>query len=75
MRTKGSGWGGGVMLYQACAICGKNKALYDPIATVEHYKPFRCTAKNCKDENGNKNRFDSDTLIKKTYACQVKAKI
>jgi len=30
-RTKGSGWGGGVMLYQICPKCDKKKVLYDPL--------------------------------------------
>lgn len=70
-RTKGSGWGGGIMLYQVCPICGKKKALYDPIHGATHYKPFKCTAKSCKDEFGRKNRFDSDTLLRMSYACQL----
>jgi len=41
-RTKGSGWGGGVMLWQKCPICGKKRALYD---WVLH--KFKCTA--CKE--------------------------
>lgn len=67
-RTPGSGWGGGVMFYQVCPICGKKKALWDPIEGIGHYKPFRCIAKNCVDEFGHKNRFDSDTLLRIRYA-------
>lgn len=58
-RTKGSGWGGGVMLYQICPNCDKKKCIYDPISTIEHHKPFRCTS--CKE------RSDSDILIKNKY--------
>jgi hypothetical protein len=55
-RTKGSGWGGGVMLYQLCPKCGKKKVLYEPCKAGS---PFRCTS--CKE------RFYSDTLIRKTF--------
>lgn len=55
-RTKGSGWGGGVMLYQICPYCGKKKVLYQPCRDIP---PFHCTA--CKTD------FWSDTLITKTY--------
>lgn len=71
MRTKGSGWGGGTMLYQLCPLCGKKKVLYDPIIGAEYYKPFRCTAKYCEDEYGHKNRFYSDTLLRLSYVCQI----
>ena len=27
-RTKGSGWGGGPILYQRCPLCEKKKAMY-----------------------------------------------
>ena len=39
-RTKGSGWGGGPMLYQKCPICGKKKALY--IYNIEKYQCTSC---------------------------------
>ena len=55
-RTKGSGWGGGVMLYQICPYCGKKKVIYD---SVSYASDFKCTS--CKQ------RFDSDNLIRKTY--------
>jgi hypothetical protein len=55
-RTKGSGWGGGIMLYQSCPKCGKKKALYDPLP---YSSSFKCTY--CKE------RFMSDTLIKSIY--------
>lgn len=60
-RTKGSGWGGGPILYQACNCCGKKKAYFDPLndPSISHWKPFRCTS--CKE------RFDSNVLIKKTH--------
>jgi ssDNA-binding Zn-finger/Zn-ribbon topoisomerase 1 len=55
-RTKGSGWGGGVMLYQICPKCNKKKVLYQPL----NYLPdFHCTA--CKE------RFYSEILIRNTY--------
>lgn len=59
-RTPGSGWGAGPMLYQICAICGKKKAIYDPVHDAPGYLPFRCLAKNCKQ------RFSSDTLIRQS---------
>lgn len=65
-RTEGSGWGAGPMLYQFCPICGKKKCIYDPIFRVEHYKPFRCLAKNCKE------RSDSDILIRQSNAAYAK---
>jgi hypothetical protein len=60
-RTPGSGWGAGPILWQICQCCGKKKAYYDPIEdpASRWYKPFRCTL--CKE------RFDSDTLIRKSY--------
>lgn len=64
-RTPGSGWGAGPMLYQICPVCGKKKCIYDPITQAEHYKPFRCLAKLCKE------RSHSDTLVRqsnKAYA-------
>lgn len=57
MRTKGSGWGGGPLLYQPCPKCGKKKAYYDPVYGIR--ADFRCTA--CKA------RFMSDTLIRQTF--------
>jgi len=63
-RTKGSGWGGGVMLYQVCEPCGRKKALYNPLPEPDRwYKPFRCTW--CKE------RFDSDTLLRIKYVSQL----
>ena len=56
-RTKGSGWGGGVILYQPCQLCGKKKAYYNPITFS--VPDFRCTA--CKK------RFESDSLQRKTH--------
>lgn len=66
-RTPGSGWGAGPILWQICPECGKKKCYYDPIRdeSAKHYKPFRCTS--CKDKFGKPNRFDSETLIKKTH--------
>ncbi len=61
MRTKGSGFGGGVILYQTCKVCGNKKSYYSPIS-VTFVPPFKCTYKLCKK------RFYSDELIKKTYA-------
>ena len=55
-RTKGSGWGGGVMLYQRCPDCAKKKALFKPL---EYLPPFYCTACGI--------RFYSETLIRRTY--------
>jgi predicted nucleic acid-binding Zn ribbon protein len=60
-RTKGSGWGGGIMLYQICPECGRKKVLYDPLPYSDS---FKCTA--CKI------RFTSNSLINKTYLKQLK---
>ncbi len=60
-RTKGSGWGGGVLLYQLCPHCNKKKAIYDYIDNL--ISPFRCTS--CKEF------FNSDTLIRKKYLSQI----
>ena len=62
-RTPGSGWGGGVMLYQKCKLCGRKKVLYDPIPCATYHEPFRCTY--CKE------RFDSKELIKLRYKAQL----
>lgn len=51
MRTKGSGWGGGVILYQVCPLCGKKKCYYDPVPNV--INKFRCTY--CKQGNSGEN--------------------
>ena len=69
-RTKGSGWGGGPLLYQVCPVCGRKKCIYDPIEGTCGYKPFRCLW--CKDEDGNQTRSDSDTLLRVYYAEQLK---
>ena len=63
-RTKGSGWGGGVMIYQVCPLCGKKKVLYVPISKAPNH--FKCTW--CKK------RFDSDTLLRTTYPIPTKIK-
>lgn len=55
-RTKGSGWGGGPILYQRCPHCGKKRVMYDPVSELP---PFKCTA--CK------RRFYSDSLIHRKY--------
>ncbi|HEY5590637.1 MAG TPA: hypothetical protein VIK55_06425, partial [Paludibacter sp.] len=55
-RTKGSGWGGGVLLYQKCPICQKKKALYDPLP---QNISFKCTS--CKA------RFYDESLICRTH--------
>jgi hypothetical protein len=62
-RTKGSGWGGGVLLYQICPLCGKKKAIYD---YWSHGNPFKCLS--CKE------RFSSDDLIRLKYVSQLKTK-
>ena len=61
-RTQGSGWGGGVLLYQVCPHCGKKKAYY----TQQDYSPFKCTS--CKEY------FDSNTLLRFQYVEQLKKK-
>jgi len=62
-RTKGSGWGGGVLLYQKCPNCGKKKAIYDYGHGGLQTIPFTCTS--CKE------RFHSDTLLRYKYAEQI----
>jgi len=59
-RTKGSGWGGGVILYQVCPYCNRKKVYY----TQDQYSPFKCTS--CKE------RFNSDKLIRLQYVEQLK---
>lgn len=59
MRTKGSGWGAGTILYQVCPLCLKKKAFYD----YDAYHPFRCT--NCKEH------FSSLTLLRVKYVSQL----
>jgi hypothetical protein len=57
-RTKGSGWGGGTILYQTCPACLKVKCFYDPIPRTSI--AFRCTS--CKKS------FTSDyTLLRIKY--------
>lgn len=60
-RTKGSGWGGGVLLYQKCPHCGKKKAIYDPF---NFGSDFHCTS--CK------RRFNNNTLLRCKFANQIK---
>ena len=63
MRTKGSGWGAGPILYQICPKCNRKKAYYD----WQYYIPdFRCSW--CKE------RFDSNTLLKLKYISQLESK-
>jgi|GEM_PF-5546886 hypothetical protein len=56
-RTKGSGWGGGPILWQVCPHCGKKKCYYDPAYRVN--MGFRCTY--CKQ------RSFGEGLITKTF--------
>jgi hypothetical protein len=63
-RTKGSGWGGGTLLYQKCPYCGKKKAVYSPLGDFSS-NPFRCTA--CKKW------FASETLYRLKYKIQFDA--
>jgi len=49
-RTKGSGWGGGVILYQLCPNCGKKKMYYKQ-PMIPDLPDFYCTY--CKQlDNG-----------------------
>lgn len=60
-RTKGSGWGGGVLLYQyhlGFENCGTRKVIYDPIPWSD-LPPYRCLY--CKK------RFWDSKLINKKY--------
>lgn len=58
MRTPGSGWGGGPILYQFCPKCGKKKAYFKPMEGID--QPFKCTS--CRE------RFYSNTLIRQTHS-------
>jgi hypothetical protein len=58
-RTKGSGWGGGTLLYQICPYCGKKKVIFQWIEGDLASIPFKCTA--CLK------RFSSDTLLRYKY--------
>ena len=60
-RTKGSGWGGGIILYQRCPCCGKKKAYFDPLTFG--VPVFKCTS--CKE------RFSSVSLIRRTHSKEV----
>ena len=60
-RTKGSGWGGGPLLYQKCPHCSKKKVYYDP---MQYIPPFKCTW--CKE------RFNSTVLLSITFVAQIK---
>jgi DNA-directed RNA polymerase subunit RPC12/RpoP len=61
-RTEGSGWGGGVLLYQRCPLCGYKKLIYDPIPNNYSQREFKCT--KCKERS---DYDDSDTLIRSKY--------
>ncbi len=60
-RTKGSGWGGGTLLYQICPYCGRKKAIYQQITNASSFKCIWC-----------KERFESKILLKKSFKSQVK---
>lgn len=62
-RTAGSGWGGGVLLYQKCPYCGKKKCFFDWIDGF--VLPFYCCA--CKKRNYDKN------LIRIKYRDSIKS--
>jgi len=66
VRTKGSGWGGGVILYQMCPLCEKKKAYYDRIDYCGFHS-FKCSS--CK------RFFNSDKLIRLKYVSQLKKQI
>ena len=55
-RTKGSGWGGGTILYQVCPKCTRKKAMFIGYGFGSH---FKCTS--CKEY------FNSNELIHKIY--------
>ena len=63
-RTRGSGWGGGVLLFQICPFCGKKKVFYDWFCN--ECGDFRCTS--CKK------RFHSDKLHRIKYLNEGKIK-
>ena len=58
-RTKGSGWGGGVILYQICPYCNRKKAMYIGYS----FSMFKCTA--CK------RYFNSNKLLPLTFRSQL----
>jgi len=64
-RTKGSGWGGGTILYQKCPKCGKKKVMYDGGSGIRDLTsiPFKCTS--CK------HRFNDSDLIREQYAAKA----
>ena len=60
-RTKGSGWGGGAILYQICPKCGKKKAMF----IGSHVgSPYKCTS--CKHS------FYSSELKRITFRSQLR---
>lgn len=64
-RTEGSGWGGGVLLYQICPYCGQKKAYFNN-STVSSLPRFKCTNTMCRK------MFNSTILIHKTYKSEIK---
>ena len=64
VRTKGSGWGAGTILYQLCPKCGKKKAIFDPLVGQAWYNPFRCIS--CKEH------FNADNLLRFKYISEIK---
>ena len=59
-RTKGSGWGGGTLLYQICPECGRKKVIYE---NKIKERPFLCTW--CRE------RFYNSDLIQKLFRSQL----
>lgn len=58
-RTPGSGWGGGIILYQVCPHCKKKKMYYKQSPIVGSGQHFYCTS--CKEWD------KGEGLIKQTY--------
>jgi ssDNA-binding Zn-finger/Zn-ribbon topoisomerase 1 len=63
VRRKGSGWGGGVMLYQICPYCNKKKVIYQGINMGSN---FYCISY--------KERFNSNKLLHIQFKQQLNNK-
>jgi hypothetical protein len=64
-RTRGSGWGGGVILYQICPKCGQKKVYYNPLLISGFNLDFKCTNGKCRE------RFADGELLRITFRSQL----
>ena len=64
-RTKGSGWGGGIIYYQICPFCRQKKVMYKPLLIHGFNLDFICTNKKCRE------RFSTSELKRITYRSQL----